>query len=52
VPGFEGLVLTQIAAANEGTAWTDQGLYPGDYFGPYELSRRLGAGGMAEGASG
>ena len=40
VPGFEGLVLPDILAANEGTALADQG--------PYELSRRLGAGGMLE----
>ena len=48
VPGFEGLVLPELAAANEGRALTDQGLQPGDHIGPYELDRRLGAGGMAE----
>lgn len=48
VPGFEGLVLPGLAAANEGRALADQGLQPGDHIGPYELDRRLGAGGMAE----
>ena len=48
VPGFEGLVLPELAAANEGRALADQGLRPGDHIGPYELDRRLGAGGMAE----
>ena len=35
-------------AANEGSALADQGLQPGDHIGPYELRRRLGAGGMDE----
>jgi serine/threonine protein kinase len=48
VPGFEGRVLPGLAAANEGRALGDQGLQPGDHVGPYELDRRLGAGGMAE----
>jgi hypothetical protein len=48
VPGFEGLVSPELAAANEGSALADQGLQPGDHIGPYELSRPLGAGGMAE----
>jgi serine/threonine protein kinase/tetratricopeptide (TPR) repeat protein len=48
VPGFEGLVWPELAAANEGSALADEGLQPGDHVGPYELSRRLGAGGMAE----
>jgi hypothetical protein len=48
VPGFEGMVLPELAAANEGSALGYQDLQPGDLIGPYELSRRLGAGGMAE----
>jgi hypothetical protein len=46
VPGFEGLVLPELAAANEGRALADQGLQPGDHIGPDELDPRLGAGGM------
>ena len=42
MPGFEGLVMPELAAANEGSALADQGLQPGDHIGPYELSRRLG----------
>ena len=41
-------MLPELAAANEGRALADQGLQPGDHIGPYELDRRLGAGGMAE----
>ena len=36
VPGFEGLVLRELAAANEGSVLADQGLQPGDHIGPYE----------------
>jgi hypothetical protein len=45
VPGFEGLVMPELAAANEGGALADQGLQPGGHIGPHELSQRLGAGG-------
>jgi len=47
--GFKELVmLPKLVAANEASASAARGRKPGDHIGPYELSQRLGAGGMAE----
>jgi serine/threonine protein kinase/predicted Zn-dependent protease len=47
--GFDELaMLPKLAATNEASGLAARGLQPGGHIGPYELTRRLGAGGMAE----